>query len=249
MIEVYISGVTGRVGKVLLDKIIKSKNFSVSGGSASSNNAYIDVDLGNFNETQSLGKKITASIPSNLETDCIVYFSQPESSLNAVKFAAEHNLPILIGTTGFSKSELQEIKVMSNSCPLLLAPNTSLGINLMKDIISKFGDGFKVFSLPVLQEKHHKDKKDSPSGTALYLADQLDSMDLYKENINIESERDGDAAGEHKIIFQREYESIEIVHKASNRSIFADGALEAIKWLVLKKPGLYSMDDIYSSSN
>ena len=74
-------------------------------------------------------------------------------------------------------------------------------------------------------------------------------MDLYKEDINIESERDGDAAGEHKIIFQREYESIEIVHKASNRSIFADGALEAIKWLVLKKPGLYSMDDIYSSSN
>jgi 4-hydroxy-tetrahydrodipicolinate reductase len=247
--NIYISGVTGRVGRILLKKIIEDDNLSISGGSASTGNGNIGLDLGTLNESKSLGIVVSATIQPDLVTDCIIDFSEPKNSLNAIKFASEQSIPILIGTTGFKEDEFEKINILSSSMPLLLAPNTSLGIALLKNIIEDIGEGFKHFSTPSIVERHHKDKKDSPSGTALDLANKLSSLGLYEEDIAIQSERLGDSAGNHRIIFKRNNESIELIHNASDRSLFADGALEAIKWLITKEPGLYSMSDIYSSSN
>ena len=157
--KIYISGVTGRVGRILLKKIIEDDNLSISGGSASTGSSNIGLDLGALNESKPLGIIVSGTIQPDLVTDCIIDFSEPKNSLHTMKFASEHNIPILIGTTGFKEDEFEKINLLSSSIPLLLAPNTSLGIALLKNIIEDIGEGFKHFSTPSIVERHHKDKK------------------------------------------------------------------------------------------
>ncbi len=247
MTSIFISGVTGRVGRILLSKIIQDPKFSLAGGSASIENKQIGVDLGVLNGTAPQNILITSGIESTNGIDCIVDFSQPCSSMNILRIASQNSTPLLIGTTGFDEIQIEEISELSSKLPLLLASNTSLGITIIKKIIEGFGTELSLFSTPSVQETHHIDKRDSPSGTALDIAAKLTSTGLYDQDIKISSERVSDHAGEHKIIFKRDNETIEITHNALDRSIFAEGALVGIDWLKDKDSGLYSMNDIYSS--
>ena len=152
---------------------------------------------------------------------------------------------MLIGTTGFNEDELDEINKISKEIPLLLAPNTSMGIALLKKILDYSKEVLNVASLIEIHEQHHKEKKDSPSGTAINIKDQLKDI-LSNKDIYIESSRVGNSPGAHTIKLSFEEETIEISHKAKDRSIFAKGAIIAGKWLKDKPPGLYTMQDIYS---
>jgi 4-hydroxy-tetrahydrodipicolinate reductase len=167
--------------------------------------------------------------------------------MKLLRFASKNNIPTVVGTTGFEDCESEEMIKLANYFPLLIAPNTSIGIVLIKRIMESISSELKLFSTPEIYERHHEEKRDSPSGTALDLSKELSSLGSYSEEIEILSERSGKSAGEHKITLKRPNELIEISHSALDRSLFADGALEAVKWISNKTPGLYTMNDIYSS--
>ena len=247
MLNIFISGVTGRVGKILLSKIIQEPDLSIAGGSSTITNESIGEDLGIYNGTETLGINII-SAPQNKENiDAIIDFSEPNNSMKLLRFASKNNIPSLVGTTGFSETESAEMIELANYFPLLIAPNTSIGIVLIKRMLESISSELDLFSIPEIYESHHQEKKDSPSGTALDLSKKLSSLKNYSGEIKILSERSGESAGEHKITLKRPNELIEITHSALDRSVFADGAIEAVKWISNKTSGLYTMNDIYSS--
>ena len=180
------------------------------------------------------------------EIKVLIDFSEAKFSLKAVEYSKNLHIPLVLGTTGYEDEDLNMIREASQSIPLLKASNTSLGIAFLKKIIDLTSDSFSYFDNLEILETHHQDKKDSPSGTALDLANFLSERIKGKDSIPIKSQRTGDTAGEHKIILSKEAERIELTHKALDRSIYAKGALVGAKWLNSKPNGLYSMSDIYS---
>jgi len=246
MLKIAISGSTGRMGLALIKAISRDKNFKLIGGFASVSNSNIGKDLGEIAGEKRTGVVLSSKLSDLPEVDVLVDFSEAKFSLQSVEYAKNHNTALLLGTTGYQDSDLSYIEEASKFIPLLKAPNTSLGIAYLKKIIDLTSDSLLYFDNFQISEKHHKDKKDLPSGTSLDLANFLSERILREIPINIDSERTGDLAGEHKIILSNDLERIELSHKALDRSIYAKGALIGAKWLRSKPNGLYSMSDIYS---
>ncbi len=251
-INLAITGCLGRMGKQLIKSARSDKNFK----------------LVTLTENQSIKKKISGIKPSlnNIDSfkkvNLIIDFTVPKCTLEVLKIAQKLKKRVVIGTTGFSKKEEQIIKNYSKKIPILKAGNMSLGINLLMyltEITSKsLGNKFlsKVF------EVHHKHKKDHPSGTALMLGKGIadgKGKDLYKlmgkkyfnkksfpysKKINFNSIRKGEVIGEHEIKFSSGKEIITLNHEAFDRALYSEGALSAAKWLINKRPGLYSMRDL-----
>ena len=219
MLNIFISGVTGRVGKILLSKIIQEPDFSIAGGSSNATNDHIGEDLGIYNGTETLGINIVTAIQDKESIDAIIDFSEPKNSMKLLRFASKNKIPTLVGTTGFEDSESEEMIKLANYFPLLIAPNTSIGIVLIKRMMESISSELKLFSTPEIYERHHKEKRDSPSGTALDLSKELSSLGSYSEEIEILSERSGESPGEHKITLKRPNELIEISHSALDLSL------------------------------
>jgi 4-hydroxy-tetrahydrodipicolinate reductase len=251
-IKLTITGCLGKMGKQLIKSSRNSKNFK----------------LVSITESRPFNKKISGLNPqlnSNeafKNTNIIVDFSIPKCTLEVLKVASKLKKRVVIGTTGFSKKEEDLIKKYSKKIPILKAGNMSLGINLLMyltEITSKsLGDTFlnKVFEI------HHKHKKDHPSGTALMLGKGIatgKNKDLHKlmgkkylnkkyfpygKKINFNSIRKGKTVGKHEVTFSSGKEIINLNHEAFDRSLYSEGALTAAKWLMKKKPGLYSMRNV-----
>ena len=242
----------GRMGKQLIKSSKKNKNFKI-------------VSL---TENYKIKRKINNVLPelnsinSFKKTNVIIDFTIPKCTLEVLKIASKLKKRVVIGTTGFTKKQEKMIKIYSKKIPILKAGNMSLGINLLMyltEITSKsLGSNFlsKVF------EVHHKHKKDHPSGTALMLGKGIavgKNKDLnrlvgkkylnkrsfpYGKKINFNSMRKGEVVGEHEVKFSSGKEIITLNHEAFDRALYSEGALTAAKWLVKKKPGLYSMRDV-----
>jgi 4-hydroxy-tetrahydrodipicolinate reductase len=219
-------------------------------------------------ENRVINKKISGLKPQlNSESafknaNIIIDFTIPKCTLEVLKIASKLKKRVVIGTTGFSKKEEYLIKKYSKKIPILKAGNMSLGINLLiylTEIASKsLEDNFlsKVF------EVHHKHKKDHPSGTSLMLGKGIatgKNKDFYKlmgkkylnkktfpysKKINFNSIRKGEIVGNHKVFFSSGKETITLDHEAFDRTLYSEGALTAAKWLMSKKPGLYSMRNV-----
>ena len=247
MLKVAISGSTGRMGKALIKAIGQNEDFELVGGVAGQENQNIGKDLGEIAEVEKIGVPLSSNLNDlSQEIKVLIDFSEAKFSLKAVEYSKNLHIPLVLGTTGYEDEDLNMIREASQSIPLLKASNTSLGIAFLKKIIDLTSDSFSYFDNLEILETHHQDKKDSPSGTALDLANFLSERIKGKDSIPIESQRTGDTAGEHKIILSKEAERIELTHKALDRSIYAKGALAGAKWLNSKPNGLYSMSDIYS---
>ena len=199
------------------------------------------------------------------DSDIVIDFSRPESTILLVEKAKEHKKPVIIGTTGFSEKELLLLKQASKTIPILYAPNMSLGVNkvfaILKEAVKYFDNNYDV----EIFEAHHRDKLDAPSGTALKMgsivADALglnpgDSFCFSRHGvktsrghgeIGFSVVRGGDIVGQHKVIFAGNGEQIEITHNSNSRKGYALGALEAARFLSKKnKPGFFGMDDVIS---
>ena len=246
MLKVAISGSTGRMGKALIKAIGQNEDFELVGGVAGQENKNIGKDLGEIAEVEKIGVPLSSNLYDLSEIGVLIDFSEAKFSLKAVEYSKNLHIPLVLGTTGYEDEDLNIIREASQFIPLLKASNTSLGIAFLKKIIDLTSDSFSYFDNLEILETHHQDKKDSPSGTALDLANFLSERIKGKDSIAIESQRTGDTAGEHKIILSKEAERIELTHKALDRSIYAKGALAGAKWLNSKPNGLYSMSDIYS---
>jgi len=255
-INLAISGCMGRMGQQLIKSSKKNKNFR----------------LVTLTENRLVNKKFNGIKPElNSEkafekTDVIIDFTIPDCTLEILKIASKLNKKVVIGTTGFNKDQENQIKKFSKKIPILKAGNMSLGINLLMYLTEIASKTLNEEYLSKIFEVHHKHKKDYPSGTALMLGKGIadgKNKDLYSligkkflnkksfpygKKINFNSIRKGEIIGEHEVKFSSGKEIITLNHEAFDRELYSDGALTASKWLMRKKPGLYSMRDLLNFS-
>lgn len=246
MIKVLINGINGRMGQELLKVVNDSSDFKLCCG----------VDTINSNSSFPIYNNVN-SIKE--KPDIIIDFSVPDATMNILEYAKQNSIPIVIATTGFSENQLEIIKEYSKSIPVFRSGNMSYEINIMADIVAKLAKVLKDSDIEII-ETHHRNKVDSPSGTALILADSInDALDnemVYQYNrhcvrqkrpdkeIGIHSIRGGTEVGKHTVMFLGQNESFEITHTVTSRSIFAEGALKAARFLMKQKNGLYNMKDL-----
>ena len=209
------------------------------------------------------GVRITLNTEKVLKkADLIIDFTAPQCTLQVLKIASKIRKKVVIGTTGFSKKNESLIKKFSKKIPILKAGNMSLGINLLMYLSEIASNSLGKEYLSKINEVHHKHKKDYPSGTALMLGKgiavgknknfynligkkYLNKKNFpYSKKINFNSVRKGEVIGEHEVKFSSGKEIITLNHEAFDRALYSEGALSAAKWLMKKKPGLYSMRDV-----
>jgi 4-hydroxy-tetrahydrodipicolinate reductase len=195
-------------------------------------------------------------------TEVSIDVSVPEASVQIASLCARHGKPLVIGTTGHSDAQMKAIDSAAVSCPILVAPNFSVGVNLLfwltRETAKVLGEAFDAEVI----EMHHKLKKDAPSGTARRIVEILAGTrsTVYEkvvrhgrqgmvgqrtpQEIGIHAVRGGSVVGEHTVVFAGEGERIELIHRAASRDTFAHGALQAAGWLVGRAPGRYEMQDV-----
>lgn len=246
MINVLINGINGRMGQEVLKELNKTPEFKICAG-VDKNKSQESIPI--YNDVKLIKEKV----------DVVVDFSTPEATLNILDYAKLKSIPIVIATTGFNNDEKEKIKEFSKYIPVFQSGNMSYEINVMCEIVSKLAKQLEGADIEIV-ETHHRNKVDSPSGTALMLAESLnsaldDKMEyMYdrhaikqkrKDNeIGIHSIRGGTEVGKHEVLFFGDNESFQITHTVTSRSVFAKGAIKAAKFIVHKNPGMYNMKDL-----
>ena len=251
-INLVITGCMGRMGQQLIKSVSKDKT----------------IKLVALTENRIINKKINGIKPE-LNTDkalsranVIIDFTIPKCTFEVLKIAVKLKKKVVIGTTGFTKKEEELIKKFSKKIPILKAGNMSLGINLLMYLTEITSASLGNNYLSKIFEVHHKHKKDHPSGTALMLGKGIaigKNKNFYKiigkkylnkknfpygKKINFNSLRKGEIIGEHEVTFSSGKEIITLNHEAFDRALYSEGAITAAKWLINKKPGLYSMRNL-----
>jgi 4-hydroxy-tetrahydrodipicolinate reductase len=251
-INLAITGCLGRMGQQIIKSVKLDKNFKLT----------------TITENKKTNKKISG-IKINLNTEqvfknvsLIIDFTIPKCTFQILKIAAKLKKRVVIGTTGFTKKEEDLIKKYSKRIPILKAGNMSLGVNLLMYLTEITSSSLGKNFLSKIYEVHHKHKKDYPSGTALMLGKGIavgKNQNFYNligkkylnkktfpygNKINFNSLRKGEIIGEHEVKFSSGKEIITLNHEAFDRALYSEGALFAAKWLMNKKPGLYSMRDL-----
>ena len=249
MLNLLLSGASGHIGKKIAALCEKSEDFKVVCGVDRFNAECKFPVFERFDDV-------------NIIPDVIVDFSNPSLLGDIIKFAKANKIPCILATTGYSKEQIELIKETSKEIPVFFTANMSLGINLLSSLIKKasavLGDDFDVEII----EKHHNQKLDAPSGTALMLADAVNSVNegkysyeydrhskrqkRPKNEIGIHSVRGGTIVGEHEVVFAGNDEVISLSHTAFSKEVFAMGALRAAKFIAGKPAGLYDMSDVLS---
>lgn len=244
MINVLINGICGKMGNEVAKLVLQEEDMNLVGGLDShprSNSSYpIYSDIKLFSELPNV----------------IIDFSAPESTIFLLPYCMSHHIPMVIATTGFTKEQQNEILDASVQIPIFQSSNMSYEITLVSQIIAELSQKLPEADIEIV-ETHHNQKKDSPSGTALLLADSINHANsnvyLYELNrmqkqekrnpkeIGFSSIRGGNIVGEHSVFFFSSNETLEIKHTAHSRIVFAEGAIKAAKFLVKQKSGLYSI--------
>ena len=250
-INITITGALGRMGKILIKRISTKKNLKLF--------SLTDLESGKIVNGIKTQKN---NLEAFKETDVIIDFSKPKSSLEILNYAKKLKKKVVIGTTGFTNKQNGLIKNYSKKIAIFKSGNMSLGINLLEYIVNilskKIPSNYKIG----INDDHHKRKVDYPSGTALMLANAISdgknkdlksmkgkmflnrSGNLQKNKITFFITRKGNTIGKHSVNFNNNIENIELKHTAFSRDLFADGALNAAVWISKKNKGLFNMQDI-----
>lgn len=247
MIKVLVNGANGRMGQEVI-KVLDSYDDMILIGGFDKEDSHLSTfkmytDINQIDETP----------------DVIIDFSIPAATLNILEYAKSENIPIVIATTGFSDDDMNKVKDYSKYIPIFKSANMSFDINLMAKLVADIAKKLSNNDVEII-ETHHKNKIDSPSGTALLLADSINnarnnSMEYVfdrhskKEKrkgneIGFSSIRGGNIVGEHAVQFFSEYETFEIKHTSYSRSVFADGAIKAARFIISQSNGMYDMNNM-----
>ena len=216
--NIYINGASGKMGQLLLNLI-----------TITSIDKFNSITEDNF-----------------ASSDVVVDFSNPISTLKILKRCLDTNIPLIIGTTGFSDHEINEIKTAGKKIPILLAANFSIGITNLKVYLENFIQSLDQEMSCIIEETHHIEKLDQPSGTAIELKNLINSINEKNkiDNIEINSIRKKDIFGIHKVSFYNKSKTYCFMHEALSREVFAHGALSSCKKLIKLKPKVYSFKDL-----
>ena len=262
-VRVAVAGVAGRMGSRIAALVVESGEFELVGATESPSHEVQGKDVGELLGLGRLDVVVTDDMErAAADADGIIDFTTPEVTMANVACARRSGKAMVIGTTGFDEEQTALLRRSTESFACVLAPNMSVGVNVMFDIVRRtaglLGEGYDV----EIVELHHRYKEDAPSGTALKLAESVGGADRGRGaaevlvfarhgrserregEIGLQSLRGGDVVGEHTVFFLGDGERIEITHRATSRDIFARGALRAMGWVVGRPPGLYTMRDV-----
>jgi 4-hydroxy-tetrahydrodipicolinate reductase len=263
VIKVGVFGSNGRMGRVLIDAAYQHAEVALGFASVRKGSSFEGLDAGALAGINKQYISVT-SLNDSLanKADILIDFTLPEALQENLLYAQKHNKPIVVGTTGLNKEQLNLIDEAAKKIPVVFAANYSVGVNVMLSLVTIAAKVMGKNADIEIIEAHHRFKKDSPSGTAMVIGERIASTlnrDLSKcavygrqgdigerdsQTIGFATVRAGDIVGEHTALFATLGERIEISHKASNRLTFANGALRASLWLAKQTPGLYSMQEV-----
>jgi 4-hydroxy-tetrahydrodipicolinate reductase len=255
-----INGACGRMGQRLVQLGCEDPELTVGAALESAGHPQQGRDIGEAAGLGRIGVPISSTLPLDRRVDAVIDFSQPEGTMAVLPLCLAGRIPLVVATTGHTPAQRQEIEVAAHEIALLMAPNMSLAVNLLMKLAGQAalalrGKGFDVEIL----ERHHRFKKDAPSGTALHFARIIQQAMGQTElrhgreglvgerpahEIGIHAVRVGDNVGEHTIVFSTLGETLELSHRAHTRDCYARGALQAAKFLAGKPPGRYAMSDV-----
>ena len=231
LIRIVLCGASGRMGRAVLSAAAQDARFQIAAGIC-------------LEPVEGLSCAGLDRLPQLLkEADLLIDFSSPQSCVVAVGRAAELRKPAVVGTTGFTKAQRSQLKDAGARSALLVAPNMSPGMNLLFHLAASASAALPGYDAAI-SETHHSAKKDAPSGSALRLGEAVREARKDGKKVDTVSLRAGDVAGEHTLILAGPGERLELTHRAHSREVFARGALLAASWLLGRKPGLYSMNDV-----
>ena len=233
MIKIVVCGAAGKMGKMVISRILADKELVLSGAIEWREHHAVGQQIDEINITDNFSEALKLS-------DVAIDFTNMDATLFHLDIAKKQKKPIIIGTTGITDEGVERIKNASTEIPIILAANMSVGVNLLFKLVEEVAVAIPGYDVEIV-EAHHNQKKDAPSGTAIKIAEILKT---YKKKIVIHSIRAGDIVGEHTVIFAGNGERLELIHRAHTRDTFATGAVKAAKWLFGKKPGLYTMRDV-----
>lgn len=245
--NILLNGASGRMGNEVAMRVEKEENMQIVAGIG------LEEDLSGkfpiYSKIEDVKEKI----------DVIIDFSVPKATFKVLEYAEKEKTPIVIATTGFSNDELEKIEELSKEIPIFRSANMSLDINLMAEIVKKVAKVLQDTDIEII-ETHHNRKIDSPSGTAILLADAINEVlenkkeydfnrmqkrePRNKNEIGFSSIRGGNIVGEHTVAFFGENETLEIKHTSYSRQVFVEGAIKSAKFIITKENGLYNMNDL-----
>ncbi|MCH8296047.1 4-hydroxy-tetrahydrodipicolinate reductase [Candidatus Poribacteria bacterium] len=263
MIRVIIDGACGRMGKMITQGVVQQEDMQIVGAIEYAGNPQIGEDVGEVAGVGPLGVSVGGNLSSILgEADVVIEFTTPGATIENLRSVVEADKAMVIATTGFADEELAQVHELAAQISCVMAPNMSVGVNVMLQAIQvvakALGDDYDVEVI----EAHHNQKVDSPSGTALRIAEVLaDALDrnltevgVYgrhgivgkrpRKEIAIHAIRGGDIAGDHTVLFAGAGERIEVTHRAHSREAFARGAIRAARWVVNAPKGLHDISEV-----
>ncbi len=262
--KIAVAGAAGRMGRKLLAAVQDHPHAELVGALCRGDSEALGEDAGRLIGRDALGVMITDDSEAVIKAaDCIIDFTRPETTLTLAALTAQHQTAHVIGTTGLTDQQKQQLNACAEQTAMVHAHNFSVGVNLLLHLVEKTAKTIPEdqFDIEVL-EMHHKHKVDAPSGTALSLGEaaargrgrDLKEVACYAREgitgerpqgeIGFATLRGGDVIGDHTVMFASPFERIELTHKAQDRAVFAEGAVRAALWTQDKAPGHYSMKDV-----
>ena len=260
--RIAIAGASGRMGRMLIDAICAADDCQLAGALDLASSPSIGDDAGAYAGVQT-GVLVTADLRAGLAgSQCLIDFTRPEGTLQHLAMCRELGVGAVIGTTGFTDAQKAEIAEFSLSIPIMMAPNMSVGVNVTLKLLEMAAKAMATgYDIEII-EAHHRHKVDAPSGTALKMGEVIadaigrdlkDCAVYAREGVTGERDpssigfatiRGGDIVGDHTVLFAGIGERIEISHKSSSRTTYAQGSLRAVRFLAGKTSGLYDMFDV-----
>jgi len=237
------------MGQTIGRMVNESKDLELVGGINLKPGSFFGVEIVETKNAEALLKKTNAEV--------LIDFTVANAAVENVKMAARNNVSLVVGTTGFTPDQRAEMeKAIHGQVPAVISSNFSVGVNIFWQLVRESAKLLRDYDIEVI-EAHHRNKKDAPSGTAKTILQIIEEeagarkkqygregMTERQNEIGVHVIRGGDIVGDHKVMFSKNFETIELSHRAYDRSVFASGALRAARWVAGKKPGIYGMSDV-----
>jgi 4-hydroxy-tetrahydrodipicolinate reductase len=258
-LSIGIHGATGRMGLRLIQLIAEDPELKLTAALARDGNPQIGRDASVIAGLAPGGVVVSSSLAVDLGIDVMIDFSVPSATPTVAGLCRTRKIPLVVGTTGFEPAERRELELLAEQIPILIAPNMSRAVNLLMKLVGVAAQALGSAADIAIVERHHKTKKDAPSGTALRLAEIAGrtatshrdgaakggpAEPSRQAEVTVHALRIADSPGEHTVVFGLKGETIELSHRALNRDGFARGSLDAAKFLAGKPAGLYTMADV-----
>jgi 4-hydroxy-tetrahydrodipicolinate reductase len=258
--QIGVNGACGRMGKRIVQLAHEDQSLQIVAAIDSAGHPEQGCDIGEAAGVGKLGVAVTPIIPLETHVEAMIDFSTPEGTMNVLQTCVDRRIPLVVATTGFTEAQKRDIEGAAHHTAILMAPNMSLVVNVLFKLVRQAAEALKDKGFDVeIIERHHRFKKDSPSGTALHFAkviqEAMGDMNIVHgreglvgerppREIGMHAVRSGDNVGEHTILFSTLGETMELVHKGHTRDAYVFGALQAAKFLATKGPGRYTMNDV-----